>query len=131
MKTVREEEYSWIFHAFYGTFFVAGYSNHEWLYYNHPELHTLPRAEEEIPYDPPRGCVRVDRTQKRLYYTRYDQSQYAMAGSTERVYADALDEGFRQRFKIPSAFGGVLVGTHHLWERTGSFELRDFSHSRN
>jgi hypothetical protein len=117
-----EEEHSWVWHPFYGAHSERGYMQHTTIFKRHPELQKLPHHEhgqETVQdYDPPRGTVRVDRSGKKLYYSRYDQSKFGIAGTSDSADSKEVDQDIRHHFNVPSDFKSVIHSKPIWWHNT-------------
>lgn len=110
-KFIPVEQYSWVWHPFYGTFTASGYMQHRKIEWNHPEILKLPVIEngEEIllDYDPPRGYVLVE--QGLIKYARYDQSKYVIKGTKDKAPKAAIDELVRKTYKLDPRLPTVFL----------------------
>jgi hypothetical protein len=108
-KYVPEEEYSWIWHPFYGVFLEYGYQRHRLLEMRHPEILTMPKVigsdEVLVDYDPARGYIRVDEAAHRIVFVRYPLDNIS---AKERVPLAEVDKVFRVKYGFDDAYSSVM-----------------------
>jgi len=89
------------------------------------KLHSYKDGHEtEKDYDPTRGYVRVDRGTKKLHYTRYDQSKYAVAGTKDSADAKEVDKHIRDHYKVPQDFKSVSHSDSKWWHNSGNMNFK-------
>ena len=116
----EQEEVSWVYHPVLGVYTRWGYGTHYGLLYDHPELLEVagPGHPAGQVFDPARGYTRIDRTQRRLVYTKYDQVVRPIAAD-----AVAIDLAIRIEFKIPKSFKSELHGERRYWANWQNFKF--------
>ena len=111
-KYIPIEQYTWVWHPFYGVFTEVGYMRHREIERLHPEIHHLPVYEDEAEilydYNAPRGYMTVCRIDNTLTYVRYDQSKYAIRGTKDKANAQEVDAVVRKNHGLPKNFTRVL-----------------------
>jgi len=120
-----EEEVSYVWHPFYGVHSENGYMRHNVIFNQHPELKKIPSIkngeETQHDYDPPRGTVLIDRPNKTLHLTRYDQSKFGIKGTKDSADAHEIDNHIRKRHNVPADYNVVLHSEPHWWHNSKDF----------
>ena len=119
MPVTFHEEISWVYHPKHGTVSILEGCAHRKIFDKHDYLLVDHKDGEDVPYDPARGYIRVDRTKKILYFTNYN--------ITNAPKADAInvDAHVRDEYQIPDDFSSVIVGNKSEWiydRRTMNYE---------
>lgn len=118
----HHEEVSWVYHPHHGTVSEKGGQIHDRIFRANDHLKKIHSAGEDHDYEPPRGYVRIDRPNKKLYYTKYNLKHEGVHSAD----AHDVDHHIRKNYQIPSHFKSVIVGRDPQgWENH-----HDFGHEK-